>query len=1161
MRFATIQKAFLAILIVVCAFSAVLSAPATKAANGDYNWAVGVTYTAGQVVDYNGNRYKVVVNHVSQADWYPGCCAVLWSLVGALGGTTAPAGIAAGGAPAGAAVSGGTVAGAVTAPAAPGGTWGAKTFAPYVDVMLWPTLDVATVNAATGIKHFTLAFIYAGGDGNPTWGGITPMSQNFYLDIINRLRAAGGDVIISFGGANGQELAQANTDAAALQAKYQAVINQYQLTWIDFDIEGPGLVDKPSVDRRNKVLAALQKANPKLTISYTLPALPTGLTSDGVYLLQSAAKAGFSPKVVNIMAMDYGAGAAPNGATGMGGYAIAAAQATYAQAQAAGLKSAKIGVTPMIGVNDVQGEVFRVADATQLATWASTSSYVAELAIWSLNRDTSKSGALYASSQVKQADYDFSKAFIAFESGKAVLTASTAAAGTAATPGKIAARDSGSVWGSRTFAPYVDVTGWPTLDISAVAQTTGANYFTLAFVVADGANDPAWGGVTKTSSGFYLDVLTKLRTMGGDAIISFGGASGQELAIPVTNVKTLTAKYQSVIDAYSATWIDFDIEGSAISNTAANDRRNQAITALQAANPGLKVGFTVAVMPNGVDTTVLALLKSAAKYNTKIDVLNIMAMDYGPGAAPNGGTGMGDYAIAAAKETYSQLQAAGFSDTKVGVTPMIGQNDVQGEIFRLADAKALVAWASGQSWVGEIAMWSVNRDTSVQGALYASSQITQDDYDFCNIFKAFNKGGVSTGQLPPSTSGGSTTGASGTTSKPKKKKKKSNSKAARDVPSAEEEAEIEAEAAEDEADATVAEAVADAVGVLPDLPPWTFLDVPVPPPRVAGGAKQPQPTLIQAPSRRDSSSSTPKLGKSLTWNAKTLAPYVDVTAWPTFDIVAAAKTAGIRHFSLGFITADKAGDPSWGGYNKVSSGFMADAINTLRTQYHGDVIVSFGGAAGKELALKAKNVADLVKLYQSVIDAFKITWADFDIEGSTLTNTKVNDKRNKALAIIQANNPGLIISFTLPTEIAGLTAEAVAMLKNAATNKLHVDVLNIMAMDYDPATCPGKTCLSNMGQNAVKAATAAHATLSSIGFSTTKVGITPMIGVNDISGEIFTLNNAQEMVNFALKNNWVAFLGFWSANRDNKKKSTDLETSSGITQGDWGFCNILSVFS
>jgi chitinase len=48
------------------------------------------------------------------------------------------------------------------------------------------------------------------------------------------------------------------------------------------------------------------------------------------------------------MAMDYGAGAAPNGATGMGEYAISAAKAVYAQAQAAGMKNFEIGVTPMV---------------------------------------------------------------------------------------------------------------------------------------------------------------------------------------------------------------------------------------------------------------------------------------------------------------------------------------------------------------------------------------------------------------------------------------------------------------------------------------------------------------------------------------------------------------------------------------------------------------------------------------------------------------------------------------------------------------------------------------------------------------------------------------------------------------------------------------------
>ena len=43
-----------------------------------------------------------------------------------------------------------------------------------------------------------------------------------------------------------------------------------------------------------------------LTISYTLPVLPTGLTPAGVSVLDAAAASGFTPNVVNIMTMDYG---------------------------------------------------------------------------------------------------------------------------------------------------------------------------------------------------------------------------------------------------------------------------------------------------------------------------------------------------------------------------------------------------------------------------------------------------------------------------------------------------------------------------------------------------------------------------------------------------------------------------------------------------------------------------------------------------------------------------------------------------------------------------------------------------------------------------------------------------------------------------------------
>jgi hypothetical protein len=71
---------------------------------------------------------------------------------------------------------------------------GRRFFAPYVDVLLWPTLDVAAVSTTTGVKWFTIAFVTSDGSGNPAWGGSVGLNQRWYLDAVNRLRAIGGDV-------------------------------------------------------------------------------------------------------------------------------------------------------------------------------------------------------------------------------------------------------------------------------------------------------------------------------------------------------------------------------------------------------------------------------------------------------------------------------------------------------------------------------------------------------------------------------------------------------------------------------------------------------------------------------------------------------------------------------------------------------------------------------------------------------------------------------------------------------------------------------------------------------------------------------------------------------------------------------------------------------
>ena len=74
---------------------------------------------------------------------------------------------------------------------------GKRIFAPYVDVLLWPTLDASVASAATGTKWFTLAFITDDGRGNPAWGGSVALDQQWYMSIVTKLRAMGGDVSVN----------------------------------------------------------------------------------------------------------------------------------------------------------------------------------------------------------------------------------------------------------------------------------------------------------------------------------------------------------------------------------------------------------------------------------------------------------------------------------------------------------------------------------------------------------------------------------------------------------------------------------------------------------------------------------------------------------------------------------------------------------------------------------------------------------------------------------------------------------------------------------------------------------------------------------------------------------------------------------------------------
>jgi hypothetical protein len=313
---------------------------------------------------------------------------------------------------------------AVTAVAGSGSSPGIA--APYVDLGAWPTPSLPQLATATGLKYFSLGFLINGATAcTASWFGAYDPGTGWDKADFDAIRAAGGDVQPSFGGENGTELAQSCTDVPSLTAQYQKVVDAYGLDRIDFDIEGAAVADHASIDRRSAAVAAVQAAQAAkgrdLKVTLTLPVLPTGLTADGLYVLQSAYSHGVKVTAVNGMAMDFGDSTAPNPSGKMGAYAIQSAQAVRAQIASVwtGLSTAQtwamVGVTPMIGQNDEADEVFGLSDAQQLITFADQN-HLGELAFWAVTRDQpcANGGGLSTCTEISQSPYQFSTLFAAF---------------------------------------------------------------------------------------------------------------------------------------------------------------------------------------------------------------------------------------------------------------------------------------------------------------------------------------------------------------------------------------------------------------------------------------------------------------------------------------------------------------------------------------------------------------------------------------------------------------------------------------------------------------------------------------------------------------------------------------------------------------------------
>lgn len=300
-------------------------------------------------------------------------------------------------------------------------SWPAHVFAPYVDTGLSNT-TLTTVAADYGTQFFTLAFVNGSGC---QW---SLPNQPGWQSQISALQAEGGDVAISFGGytvdTDGTGLDAQCSSASAMATQVESVVTTLGVTHLDFDIESSEETNTTDITRTAQALALVRQwassNGDNLIINYTLPVLPTGLTSDGTNVLTVAQANGFTPNVVNIMTMDYG-----SSGTEMGTAADQALDATAGQLESiygisASAAYAMLGNTPMIGQNDTSGEIFTTADASTVESYAAQQG-IAWLSFWAEGRDNDgcpgSGSASSTCSGISQTDGQFTQAFQAFTTG------------------------------------------------------------------------------------------------------------------------------------------------------------------------------------------------------------------------------------------------------------------------------------------------------------------------------------------------------------------------------------------------------------------------------------------------------------------------------------------------------------------------------------------------------------------------------------------------------------------------------------------------------------------------------------------------------------------------------------------------------------------------
>jgi chitinase len=294
---------------------------------------------------------------------------------------------------------------------------------------------------------------------------------------------------------------------------------------------------------------------------------------------------------------------------------------------------------------------------------------------------------------------------------------------------------------------------------------------------------------------------------------------------------------------------------------------------------------------------------------------------------------------------------------------------------------------------------------------------------------------------------------------------------------------------------------------------------------------------------------------SSNWYAS--APYLMPQSNNPPDAVAVMAATGQKAFQLAFVLAPNGGgcSPTWDGTSAVSSDTaVAGVISRIRGA-GGDVSVSVGGYGGTKLGQTCGSVAATAAAYQQVVTKYGLKAIDFDLEEPEYENTAAIANELGAAKTLQANNPGIFVSVTVPGTAAGTGWFGTQLLDQAKSIGFTPNNFSIMPFDGG----------FNGGSSQVSALEGFHGLLMShLGWDSATAynheGFSGMNGKSD-AAEMFYKADFETVLNYATSHGLGRFT-FWSVNRDRQcGASTDNGICSNVPQSDWDFTKYSTRFA